>query len=139
VSLLAGSVWQGQVSTHPDGRGIRVAWLSPRPISDPAEITTFPAPLLPGQVDDHGNTIAEMGRGALAITVPADSGAGVRLITTHLKSKLLTFPGGRFNPATRTSGPGSPPTRWPAAPARPRPPSGWPSPPSWPDRATSAR
>jgi endonuclease/exonuclease/phosphatase family metal-dependent hydrolase len=28
----------------------------------------------------------------------ADSGTPVRLVTAHLKSKLLTFPGGRFNP-----------------------------------------
>ena len=26
----------------------------------------------------------------------------MRLVTTHLKSKLLTFPGGRFNPHDET-------------------------------------
>jgi hypothetical protein len=39
-----------------------------------------------------------MGRGAVAITVEGDSGQSARLIATHLKSKLLTFPGNRFNP-----------------------------------------
>ena len=39
-----------------------------------------------------------MGRGAVAVTVQSDSGDQVRLVTTHLKSKLLTFPGGRFQP-----------------------------------------
>jgi endonuclease/exonuclease/phosphatase family metal-dependent hydrolase len=39
-----------------------------------------------------------MGRGAVAVTVTSDAGTPVRLITTHLKSKLLTFPGGRFTP-----------------------------------------
>jgi endonuclease/exonuclease/phosphatase family metal-dependent hydrolase len=39
-----------------------------------------------------------MGRGAVAITVTTDSGKTVHLVTTHLKSKLLTFPGGRFSP-----------------------------------------
>jgi predicted extracellular nuclease len=39
-----------------------------------------------------------MGRGAVAITITTDSGSVVQLVTTHLKSKLLTFPGGRFNP-----------------------------------------
>jgi endonuclease/exonuclease/phosphatase family metal-dependent hydrolase len=39
-----------------------------------------------------------MGRGAVAITLQTDSGAPIRLITTHLKSKLLTYPGGRFQP-----------------------------------------
>ncbi|WP_207229834.1 endonuclease/exonuclease/phosphatase family protein [Krasilnikovia cinnamomea] len=97
VALLNGS-WQAQVSTHPDVRGIRVAWLSRRPISDPAEITAFPALLRPVQCDDQGTTLGQMGRGAVAITVTTDAGVPVRLITTHLKSKLLTFPGGRFNP-----------------------------------------
>ena len=39
-----------------------------------------------------------MGRGAVAITVMSDAGDPVQLVTTHLKSKLLTFPHGRFEP-----------------------------------------
>src|SRR5262245_64013338 len=39
-----------------------------------------------------------MGRGAVSITVHSTTGRPVRLLTTHLKSKLLTFPGGRFQP-----------------------------------------
>ena len=97
VALLNGQ-WQQQVSTRPDGRGIRVAWLTPRQISDPVDIIAFPPHLLPVQVDDQRTTQAQMGRGAVAITVQADSGQDVRLIATHLKSKLLTFPGNRFNP-----------------------------------------
>jgi endonuclease/exonuclease/phosphatase family metal-dependent hydrolase len=98
VALLHGT-WQQQVCTHPDGRGIRVAWLSTRPISDPAQIIAFAPRLQPVQVDDNiGSTLGQMGRGALAITVASDAGIPVRLITCHLKSKLLTFPGGRFNP-----------------------------------------
>jgi hypothetical protein len=38
-----------------------------------------------------------MGRGALRVRVTAD-GRDVDLITAHLKSKLLTFPGERFEP-----------------------------------------
>ncbi|WP_412734691.1 endonuclease/exonuclease/phosphatase family protein [Krasilnikovia sp. MM14-A1259] len=97
TALLHGT-WHAQVSTHPDDRGIRVAWLSTRPISDPVEITAFPPLLRPVQADDQGATLGHMGRGAVAISVTADTGVPVRLITTHLKSKLLTFPGGRFNP-----------------------------------------
>jgi hypothetical protein len=97
IGLLAGD-WQVQLSGHPDGRGIRVGWLTRRPISDPAEILEIPAPLPPVQVDDSASTLGQMGRGALAVTVPSDAGIPVRLITTHLKSKLLTFPGGRFIP-----------------------------------------
>ncbi|MEV6598500.1 endonuclease/exonuclease/phosphatase family protein [Actinoplanes sp. NPDC051346] len=97
TGLLNGA-WQRQVSAHPDGRGIRVAWLSPRQISDPAEIVAHAPPLQPVQIDDDGTTVARMGRGALAVTIASDTGVGVRLINCHLKSKLLSFPGGRFNP-----------------------------------------
>src|SRR3954471_23164086 len=80
VALLPGT-WQQQLSTHPDGRGIRVAWLSTRPISDPAEIIAFAPRLQPVQVDDAGTTLAQLGRGALAITVASEAGLPVRLIT----------------------------------------------------------
>ena len=98
LTALLNGTWQRQVSAHPDVRGIRVAWLSPRPISDPVDITAFAPGLQPVQVDDDGTTLAQMGRGALAVTINADAGIPVRLITCHLKSKLLTYPGGRFNP-----------------------------------------
>jgi hypothetical protein len=44
VALLNGT-WQRQISMHPDSRGIRVAWLTTRPITDPAEILDFPSRL----------------------------------------------------------------------------------------------
>jgi len=97
VSLLSGS-WHQRVSRHPDQRQIRVAWLTRRAISEPVDIVAFPEQLQPVQVDDGGTTIAEMGRGAVAITVTTDAGTPVRLVTAHLKSKLLSFPGGRFSP-----------------------------------------
>ena len=83
VALLPGT-WQQQVCTHPDGRGIRVAWLNTRPISDPAQIIAFAPRLQPVQVDDTGATLAQLGRGALAITVTSDAGIPIRLITCHL-------------------------------------------------------
>jgi endonuclease/exonuclease/phosphatase family metal-dependent hydrolase len=97
VGLLTGA-WQTQISTHPDERQIRVAWLAQRAMSDVEEVVAFANHLQAVQVDDDGATLAAMGRGALAITVQLDSGDPVRLVTTHLKSKLLTFPGGRFQP-----------------------------------------
>jgi endonuclease/exonuclease/phosphatase family metal-dependent hydrolase len=93
-----GGTWNRQVSTHPDTRGIRVAWLAKPAITASVEVVDFPAQLPPVSVDDDGNTLDVMGRGALAITVTAADGAPVQLLTTHLKSKLLTFPGGRFQP-----------------------------------------
>jgi endonuclease/exonuclease/phosphatase family metal-dependent hydrolase len=90
--------WHRQVSQHPDQRGIRVAWLSRRPIDDSADIEAFPAHLQPVQADDEGASEGAIGRGAVAISVKSESGRVVQLVTAHLKSKLLTFPGGRFVP-----------------------------------------
>jgi hypothetical protein len=50
-------------------------------------------------VNDEGTTtLGTTGRGALTVTVTTDAGLAVRLITAHLKSKQLTFAGGRFFP-----------------------------------------
>jgi predicted extracellular nuclease len=48
-------------------------------------------------VDDDGTTITRAGRGALAVTGTTADGVKVRALTAHLKSKLLTFPDGRFD------------------------------------------
>jgi hypothetical protein len=94
VARLSGS-WHQQVSSHPDRRGIRVAWLTRAPITAAEDITDFPPPLAAVQSDDQGGSEAATGRGVLAVTVE-QGGSDVRLVTAHLKSKLLTFPGGRF-------------------------------------------
>jgi hypothetical protein len=126
VTLLEGQ-WQRQVSTHPDARHIRVAWLTPRHIHDPTEILAFPTHVLPVQVDDQDATVTQMGRGAVAITIQGDSGQ------TSASSRPISSPScspspaaGSF-PTTKTNGPGSPPT--PCTDARPRrQPYGWPCP-----------
>jgi endonuclease/exonuclease/phosphatase family metal-dependent hydrolase len=97
VARLHGT-WHRHVSKYPDPRGIRVAWLSPRTIADPEDFKTFPPLLKPVQSDDTGGAEPAMGRGAVAITLTTAAGQPVRLVTAHLKSKLLTFPGGRFSP-----------------------------------------
>jgi endonuclease/exonuclease/phosphatase family metal-dependent hydrolase len=97
VTKLDGS-WHTNVSQHPDVRGIRVAWISRAEPSDVKEIIKFPSQVPPVTVNDAGATLDTMGRGALAITVRAPAGQDVHLVTAHLKSKLLTFPGGRFQP-----------------------------------------
>jgi hypothetical protein len=73
VTLLDGSRHQ-HISTHPDQRHIRVAWLAPHGISDPEEIVSFPEHPQAVQTDDDGTTISEMGRGAVAIRIIPDSG-----------------------------------------------------------------
>ncbi len=97
VALLEGS-WQRRVSAHPDRRGIRVACLSRHPIAASTELTAFPTPLQPVQTSDQAGTETAMGRGAVAITLTPGAGEAVQFLTAHLKSKLLTFPGGRFQP-----------------------------------------
>ena len=68
-----------------------------RRLSSVTGLREFPEHLAPVQVDDEGATAAQMGRGALRVRVSAE-GRDVDLVNCHLKSKLLTFPGGRFGP-----------------------------------------
>ena len=68
VQLLDGS-WHQRVSQHPDQRHIRVAWLTQHEISGSEDILAFPEHLKPVQVDDAGKSLAEMGRGAVAVTI----------------------------------------------------------------------
>jgi hypothetical protein len=96
LAAAIGDGWHAELSTRPDGRGIRVGVLSPHPISVEDEIVELPAAGLPTVPDVDGTTLARMGRGALQVHV--DTAGGVRLVTCHLKSKLLTFPDGRRFP-----------------------------------------
>ena len=92
-----GGGWSGALSTHFETpHTIRVGWLSPGALSDVEEVVDLPAALSPVKVDDDGTTITQLGRGALAVTYTTAAGP-VRALTTHLKSKLLTFPGHRFD------------------------------------------
>ncbi|TLS42510.1 endonuclease [Streptomyces montanus] len=90
--------WHVALSEHPDGRGIRVGFLSrdvvPRVLAD---TNTFPAPLRPVQGDDEGEPVSASGRGFLAVEI-ATRAMTLKVAVCHLKSKLLTYPGGRFNP-----------------------------------------
>jgi hypothetical protein len=51
-----------------------------------------------------------MGRRALSVRVVLDTGRAVDLVACHLKSKLLTFPGGRFSPHDEDERAATPPT-----------------------------
>ena len=89
--------WHAELSPDGDDRGIRVGFLSRRPFTDVERIRAFPDGLDPVRRQDDGTTTTQMGRGALRVRIDVD-GSAVDLITTHLKSKLLSFPNGRFNP-----------------------------------------
>jgi endonuclease/exonuclease/phosphatase family metal-dependent hydrolase len=88
-----GGTWHVALSTLADERGIRVGFIARTPLDDVTEFRRFPDRLAPVQVEDDGETTQEMGRGGLAVRA-----GGIELVTCHLKSKLLSFPGGRFNP-----------------------------------------
>lgn len=87
-----------EVSQFPDGRHIRVAFISKLPLLKREDISDFPdGPMK--QVQDFNTVRTSMGRGALKVVVEPVQGVQIRLITLHLKSKLLTFPrsGGRIS------------------------------------------
>lgn len=90
--------WHVALSRHPDSRGIRVGVLSRLPLREVADTPTFPQKLRPVQADDAGTTVAAAGRGFLAVEAGDEGAPVVRVAVCHLKSKLLTYPNGRFQP-----------------------------------------
>jgi endonuclease/exonuclease/phosphatase family metal-dependent hydrolase len=102
--LLGHQLPHRQLSEHPDGRGIRVGFLSRLPLEAPVQLHPLAVGLSPVQVGDDDQdpatplpTTGTIGRGALQVTVTAH-GHPLTILTAHLKSKLLTFPGDRFQP-----------------------------------------
>jgi endonuclease/exonuclease/phosphatase family metal-dependent hydrolase len=95
VSRLDGD-WNTALA-DPDPRGIRVGFISKRALTKAEHIADFPAEFGGVQVNDDGERIEQMGRPALRARIRA-GGRSIDVISTHLKSKLLTFPGGRFSP-----------------------------------------
>ncbi|MGW0760083.1 endonuclease/exonuclease/phosphatase family protein [Streptomyces sp. NPDC002814] len=96
LSTMAGGTWHTALSQHGDSRGIRVGFLSRTPIEVLADTTAFPPKLRPVQVADDGTVASAAGRGFLAVETMTEAGP-LRVAVCHLKSKLLTFPGGRFH------------------------------------------
>jgi hypothetical protein len=84
----------------PDGRGIRVALLSPRLLSNRVDITVFPLGVVPVQsrdlifdnpaTPDNEALSAALGRGVLSATVRAGD-EQVTVMVAHLKSKLISY------------------------------------------------
>jgi endonuclease/exonuclease/phosphatase family metal-dependent hydrolase len=91
-----GGAWHTETA-HPDGRGIRVGFLSRIELTGVTPVAEFPNGLRPIQVDDTPATIHQMGRPALRVQIRTAGGNSIDLVSCHLKSKLLTFPGGRFS------------------------------------------
>ncbi|MBT3150758.1 endonuclease/exonuclease/phosphatase family protein [Streptomyces sp. CHD11] len=89
--------WHIALSEHADGRGIRVGFLSRTEPAVVADTAAFPAKLRPVQADDAGPAADRAGRGLLAVEVDGEQGP-LRVAVCHLKSKLLSYPNGRFHP-----------------------------------------
>ncbi|GGT12585.1 endonuclease/exonuclease/phosphatase family protein [Streptomyces chromofuscus] len=92
AGMLAGT-WHIALSEHADSRGIRVGFLSRTPLMVLSDTTAFPEPLRPVQADDAGPAVARAGRGLLAVRA-----GELSVAVAHLKSKLLSYPEGRFHP-----------------------------------------
>ena len=98
-SKLNGQYPHKALSSYPDLRGIRVGFLSRFLINDADEFATFASGELSSVPNWYPSAPStRMGRGALRIDVEPIAGVTVRLVTIHLKSKLITYPGGRFAP-----------------------------------------
>jgi endonuclease/exonuclease/phosphatase family metal-dependent hydrolase len=89
---LDGEYAHSEISHSPDGRHIRVAFLSKLELKRRMDITNFPAGPLASVADFGGKSITTMGRGGLKVEIELQNGVTIRLVTAHLKSKLLTFP-----------------------------------------------
>ncbi|TWF88252.1 endonuclease/exonuclease/phosphatase family protein [Streptomyces capillispiralis] len=91
--------WRIALSGHTDSRGTRVGFLSRTDVTVVADTAAFPAGLHPVQADDAGPAAGRAGRGFLAVEVAGDGdGPPLRAAVCHLKSKLLSYPDGRFHP-----------------------------------------
>jgi endonuclease/exonuclease/phosphatase family metal-dependent hydrolase len=93
-----GDSYSFEVSKHPDPRGIRVALLVRKTLDAtfPAEIVKLPTEAPLPIHDIEGHTLKEMGRGAVRARLQV-GGKTIQVVTAHLKSKLLEFPGGAFS------------------------------------------
>ena len=86
---------------RPDDRGIRVGLISRFPVLERYDWVDFPAGALPRVEDPDGHVLTAMGRGALETVLDLGTLAGgsrLRVVTAHLKSKILSFPDDRFFP-----------------------------------------
>ena len=106
-SALGRAYPHGVLSAFPDGRGIRVGFLSKLAFERTEDVSEFPGGAL-NMVPALDNlarptALQRMGRGALLVAVKPCRGVELNLMTAHLKSKLITYPrpGGRssFSPS----------------------------------------
>src|SRR5215470_15618362 len=73
LATAVGGPWNLETA-GPDGRGIRVGFLSRLPLNEVTQVSAFPGPMRAVQVGDTGPSLNEMGRPALAARVVLDNG-----------------------------------------------------------------
>ncbi|MFE0137895.1 endonuclease/exonuclease/phosphatase family protein [Streptomyces sp. NPDC059037] len=95
---LTGGTWHRALSEYPDDRGTRVGFLSRLPLTTIADTVAFHERMRPVQSDDSSVLTSQAGRGVLAVRVEPDGGPPIDAAVCHLKSKLLSYPGGRSHP-----------------------------------------
>lgn len=105
LQALANRLGFQQFAAAPDSRGIRVAFLTrvaPVAPAIPIDQFSLPASVVVNEFGPAGavQAVGQFPRPALKVTV-THAGAPVDIITTHLKSKLLTF-GGNFSTSDET-------------------------------------
>lgn len=113
-SRLGDHYMHALLSSHADARGIRVGFMSRLPVESKGELYRFPPggfdvalrprpnspPGAPTDLPEaQDGVITHMGRGALKVTVALAQNLSVNLVTAHLKSKLITYSGGRRSPS----------------------------------------
>lgn len=81
-----------------DPRGIRNGFLSRLPLLQAQEYSEFPPEGMPPIPDTDGRVSNTLGRTALKATVVLSPGLLVNVMNIHLKSKLVTYAGGRRFP-----------------------------------------
>jgi endonuclease/exonuclease/phosphatase family metal-dependent hydrolase len=97
-TALAGKYPNAAISDHPDPRGIRVAILAKRQLTDIRQLRDFTTDAIPDIPTPDGAHVGSLGRGALHAVLRLPANRRLRIVTAHLKSKLLSFPGGRRFP-----------------------------------------
>jgi len=95
LTAAIGGTWHAALAA-PDDRGIRCGLISRLSLHDVEQVSAFPSGIPPVQVEEDGTTITALPRPALAARVTS-RGTDVHVVSVHLKSKLLSFPRGRFS------------------------------------------
>lgn len=96
LAARVGGTWHVETA-DPDDRGIRVGFMSRHNLTKVKQISTFPEHIRPIQIDDTDAVLGHMGRPALRARISI-KGSTIDLLSAHLKSKLLSYPAGRFAP-----------------------------------------